>query len=130
MIERGPEPLPVLPGGAVVGADLPVGRDPRPLWRESIALLPDLGRLLRALATDPRVPGRAKLVAGAAVAYVAGPVDLLPDVFAVGGVDDVVVVLLAVRFLVATAGYDLVRELWTGTDDGFGLVIVLAGVRD
>jgi 3-hydroxyacyl-CoA dehydrogenase len=33
-----------------------------------------------------------------------------------------------VRQLVATAGYDVVREHWTGTDDGFGVLIVLAGV--
>jgi uncharacterized membrane protein YkvA (DUF1232 family) len=97
--------------------------------REAIALLPDLARLLRALVADPRVPRRAKLVAAAAVGYVASPVDLLPDVIpTVGGVDDLVVVLGAVRYLVATAGYDLVRELWTGNDAGFSLVIVLTGV--
>jgi hypothetical protein len=33
-----------------------------------------------------------------------------------------------VRRLVTAAGYDLVREHWTGTDDGFGVLIVLAGV--
>ena len=126
MSDRGNDPLPVAAGAF---GELFDGREPRPLWRESIAVLPDLGRLLRSLVADPRVPRRAKLVAGTAIAYVAGPVNLLPDVLPMGGVDDVVVVLLAVRYLVATAGYDLVRELWTGTDDGFGVVIVLAGVR-
>jgi uncharacterized membrane protein YkvA (DUF1232 family) len=97
--------------------------------REAIALLPDLARLLRALVADPRVPRRAKLVAAAAAGYVASPVDLLPDVIpTLGGVDDLVVVLGAVRYLVATAGYDLVRELWTGNDAGFSMVIVLTGV--
>jgi uncharacterized membrane protein YkvA (DUF1232 family) len=97
---------------------------------EAVALLPDLARLLRALVGDPRVPRRAKIVAAAAGAYVASPIDLLPDVIpTVGGVDDLLVVLSAVRFLVATAGYDLVRELWTGNEAGFSLVIVLAGVR-
>lgn len=110
--------------------------DATPAWRptrwsrEAVTLLPDLGRLLRALVADPRVPRRAKLVAGAAAAYVASPVDLLPDLVpSVGGVDDVVIVLAAIRYLVAAAGYDLVRELWTGNDAGFSLVIVLAGVE-
>jgi uncharacterized membrane protein YkvA (DUF1232 family) len=94
-----------------------------------VALLPDLGRLLRSLSRDPRVPWHAKAVAGCAALYVASPVDLLPDVVpGVGGVDDLLAVLVAVRQLVATAGYDVVREHWTGTDDGFGVLIVLAGV--
>jgi uncharacterized membrane protein YkvA (DUF1232 family) len=94
-----------------------------------VALLPDLGRLLRALVADPRVPRRAKIVAAAAAGYVASPIDLLPDaVPKLGGLDDLLVVVAAVRYLVATAGYDLVRELWTGNDAGFSLVIVIAGV--
>jgi uncharacterized membrane protein YkvA (DUF1232 family) len=92
-------------------------------------MLPDVGRLLRALSRDPRVPWHAKVVAAAAAVYVASPVDLLPDVIPhVGGVDDLLAVLLAVRRLVTAAGYDVVREHWTGTDDGFGVLIVLAGV--
>jgi uncharacterized membrane protein YkvA (DUF1232 family) len=92
-------------------------------------MLPDLGRLLRSLSRDPRVPWHAKAVAAGAAFYVASPVDLLPDVIpGVGGVDDLLAVLVAVRQLVATAGYDVVREHWTGTDDGFGVLIVLAGV--
>lgn len=75
------------------------------------------------------MPWHAKAIAGAAALYVASPVDLLPDVVpGVGGVDDLVAVLLAVRRLVTAAGYDVVREHWTGTDDGFGVLIVLAGV--
>lgn len=75
------------------------------------------------------MPWHAKAIAGAAALYVASPVDLLPDVLpGVGGVDDLLAVLLAVRRLVTAAGYDVVREHWTGTDDGFGVLIVLAGV--
>lgn len=92
-------------------------------------MLPDVGRLLRSLGRDPRVPWHAKAVAGAAAVYVASPIDLLPDVIPkVGGVDDLAVVLLAVRRLITAAGYDVVREHWTGTDDAFGVLIVLAGV--
>lgn len=92
-------------------------------------MLPDLLRLLRDLSRDPRVPRRAKLLGLAAAAYVAVPIDLVPDMIPVlGAVDDALVVIVALRRLVAAAGYDLVRELWTGTDDGFAMLIVLLGV--
>jgi uncharacterized membrane protein YkvA (DUF1232 family) len=92
-------------------------------------LLPDLGRLLRALIRDPRTPRRAKVIAALAAGYIAAPIDVLPDVVpGVGGVDDLLLVLWAVRRLVAIAGYDLVRELWTGTDQGFALVVVFSGI--
>ena len=67
------------------------------LWREAVGLLPDLGRLLRALVRDPRVPAARQGLAGvAAAAYVASPIDLLPDIVpGVGGIDDLLVGALA-----------------------------------
>lgn len=92
-------------------------------------MLPDLLRLLRALSRDPRVPRGAKVLALAAAAYVAVPIDVIPDGIPVlGTIDDAVVVVLALRRLVAAAGYDLVRELWSGSDDGFAMLVVLLGV--
>lgn len=92
-------------------------------------MLPDLLRLLRDLSRDPRVPRRAKLIGLAAAAYIAVPIDVIPDGIPVlGAVDDAVVVVLALRRLVAEAGYDLVRELWSGSDDGFAMLVVLLGV--
>jgi uncharacterized membrane protein YkvA (DUF1232 family) len=106
------------------------GWRPTRLSQEAVALLPDLARLLRALVADPRTPRRAKVVAAVAAAYVASPVDLLPDVIpSVGGIDDLFVVLGAIRYLVSAAGYDLIRELWTGNDAGFSLLIVFTGVE-
>ncbi len=124
------EPTTAATPGDDHAGDLTVdARVPRGLWREAIGLLPDLARLLRDLGRDPRTPRRAKLIAAGAAGYVAFPVDLLPDVVpGVGGVDDLLVVLWAVRRLVAIGGYDLVRELWTGTDGGFAMLIVIAGM--
>jgi uncharacterized membrane protein YkvA (DUF1232 family) len=128
-----PPPTEPTPGAdtAATTPDAAGPRVPRALWREAIALLPDLGRLLRGLWRDPRTPRRARALAGATAAYVAAPVDLLPDLVpGVGGVDDLLLVLWALRRIVAIAGYDLVRELWTGTDDGFAVLVVLAGIDD
>ena len=75
-------------------------------------VLPDLlvltGRLLR----DPRVPRRWKLALAALAAYLAFPLDLVPDFIPVAGqLDDVILVALVLRGLVRATGPELVREL-------------------
>jgi uncharacterized membrane protein YkvA (DUF1232 family) len=49
--------------------------------------------VLKLVASDPRVPKRAKWLAGAAVAYAVSPIDLIPDFIPViGHLDDVLIV--------------------------------------
>lgn len=49
--------------------------------------------VLRLAASDPRVPRRAKWLAAAAVAYLASPIDLIPDFIPVlGHLDDLLIV--------------------------------------
>lgn len=121
--------------GAVAAASGAVGTGTaplRPAWRELAALLPDVVRLLRDLLADARVPRRAKALALAATAYAAVPDGLLPGRLASAGhrLDEALAVLLAVRYLVVTAGYEVVRERWHGTDAGFALLMLLAGVAE
>jgi uncharacterized membrane protein YkvA (DUF1232 family) len=88
-----------------------------------------VARLLRGVATDPRVPRSAKVVAVVAAAYVVSPVDLIPDVLPViGQLDDVWIISRALRHLLRTAGHDVVREHWDGTDEGFAALLFVAGV--
>lgn len=99
--------------------------------RELTRFLPEVARLLYRVTRDGRVPWSAKAVAGAAVAYVVSPIDLLPDVVpGAGQLDDVLVVGKAIRYLLTTAGYEVLREHWTGSDQGFALLLVAAGVDD
>ena len=101
------------------------GLSPRAL----LALLRDVILLLKDLATDPRVPRREKILAGAAAAYLVLPVDLVPDFIPVlGQADDWWVALTALRRLVAGAGYEVVYGLWRGTDEGLAVVLSVAGV--
>ncbi len=85
-------------------------------------------RLLRDLATDPRVPLRAKTVAVAAVLYVAPGVRRLVPRPPLATLADPLVLLLAARHLVAAAGYEVVRERWRGDDAGFVWLLVLTGI--
>ncbi|MPZ72534.1 MAG: DUF1232 domain-containing protein [Nitriliruptorales bacterium] len=95
-----------------------------------LRIVGDVILLLKDLATDSRVPRSDKIVAGIAAAYLVTPVDLVPDWIPVfGQADDLAVVMFAVRRLMAGAGYDVIYELWRGTDEGLALVLTLAGVE-
>ena len=96
---------------------------------EEAANLPrDVARLLRDLATDPRVPWRAKALAGAAVLYVTpGLRQLLPRL-PVSAVVEPLVLAVALRQLIAAAGYEVVKETWSGDDAGFVWLLVLSGI--
>ncbi|HUG46811.1 MAG TPA: YkvA family protein [Candidatus Limnocylindria bacterium] len=72
---------------------------------------PVYGRLLWALASDPRVPASRKALLGLAAAYVVSPVDLIPDRIPVlGALDDVAVVVLAVDLFLDGLPRSLVNE--------------------
>lgn len=88
------------------------------LVRDMAGLVPNLLKLLAGLIRDPRVPRRSKLVVGAALAYVASPIDVLPEFIPmVGFVDDVLFVALAIGHLVDVAGEEVVLEHWDGPRD-------------
>lgn len=98
--------------------------------KELMRFLPDLGRLLLDVSRDDRVPLPAKVKSGAAAAYVLSPVDVIPDFIpGLGQMDDIAIVVWAVRNLFRSAGYDVLKELWKGTDDGFALLLMVAGVE-
>jgi len=66
--------------------------------------LPTYARLVWGLARDPRVPTQQKLVLGGIAAYLAFPIDVIPDFIPVIGlVDDLIFIpialALAVRFI-------------------------------
>lgn len=95
----------------------------RQLARDAVFLLPNLLKLLGRLIKDPRVPRRSKLVLGAAIAYVASPVDLIPEVIPVAGVvDDIFLIAFSLNHLIKRAGTEVVTEHWDGPQDLLGLI--------
>jgi uncharacterized membrane protein YkvA (DUF1232 family) len=108
----------------------PTKAEVRSAWRELGRFLPAVATLLWRLARDPRVPWLGKAAAAGAVVYVVSPIDIVPDVLGgVGRIDDVWIVVRALRFLFRSAGYELMQELWPGTDEGFHALVVVAGIR-
>ena len=90
----------------------------------------DVILLLKDVAGDPRVSRSDKWIAVAAAAYLASPVDLIPDVIPVlGQLDDLGVAAVALRRLLSGAGYEVIHDLWRGSDEGLALLLALAGVQ-
>ena len=83
--------------------------------REIATLLPNLLRLFKGLVRDPRVPRRSKWLLIFGAAWVASPIDLIPEFIPVlGPLDDAVVAALILRHLLRTAGREVVTEHWRG----------------
>lgn len=94
----------------------------------STALLRDLAHLVGTLVRDRRVPWHAKVAAAAALAYVAPGVRRWLPRPPAAVVTEPLVLLVAVRYLVAAAGYEVVRESWRGDHAGFVWLLVLTGI--
>jgi uncharacterized membrane protein YkvA (DUF1232 family) len=99
------------------------------LLREALRVLPDVLRLLRRLAADKTLPRGVRIRLGLLLAYLAIPIDLIPDFIPVlGYADDAIIVTAVLRGVVRVAGIDAVRRHWPGTDDGFTAVTRLTGL--
>lgn len=96
--------------------------------RAIAGFIPDLAVLFSGLLRDPRVPRRRKVWIGALVAYLASPIDLVPDFIpVVGQLDDAVLVMLVMRIVLRGTDAELVREHWRGPESSLKLVLRLAG---
>ncbi|MGZ8695149.1 MAG: YkvA family protein [Gaiellaceae bacterium] len=95
--------------------------------RELAAFVPDCIVLLKRLIGDPRVPRRAKVALALLVPYLASPIDLIPDFLpGIGQLDDALLLVAALRYVVRLAGRDVVTELWPGSPGGLRLVLAAA----
>lgn len=93
--------------------------------------VPDCAVLFGRLARDPRVARRYKLMLFGVAAYLALPIDLVPDFIPIAGqLDDAIIVALALRAVLGGAGNELLAEHWPGPANSLVLVERLAGVRD
>jgi uncharacterized membrane protein YkvA (DUF1232 family) len=95
--------------------------------RDIVRFLPDCLLLFKRLLGDRRIGWRAKIVLVLMLAYLAMPFDLIPDFIPVlGQLDDVLLVMVVIGYVVKLSGENVVRELWPGTDSGLEIVLRLA----
>lgn len=106
-----------------------IGRPDELRIRDALRLLPDLIRMLRRLAGDKELPRGVRVRLWLLLAYLALPIDLVPDFIPViGYADDAVIVALALRSVTRRAGPEALTTHWPGTPDGLAAVRRLAGL--
>jgi uncharacterized membrane protein YkvA (DUF1232 family) len=97
-------------------------------FRDAVRMLPDLLRLLRRLARDDSLPRGVRVRLALLLAYLAVPIDLVPDFVPIlGYADDAVIVALVLRSVVRRAGREAVERHWPGSPEGLGVLLRLAG---
>jgi uncharacterized membrane protein YkvA (DUF1232 family) len=102
----------VLWSAAVIGL---IALGHRSQARELATLIPNLLVLFRGLLRDPRVPRGAKLWLGLAIAWIASPIDLIPEFIpVVGPLDDAIVAALVLHRLLRRTDRTVVFEHWRG----------------
>lgn len=106
-----------------------IARPKGSMLRESLRLLPDLLRLLPRLARDDTLPRGVRVRLWLLLAYLAMPIDLIPDFIPVlGYADDAIIVAAVLRSVVRRAGTAPLQRHWPGSDDGLFAVTRLAGL--
>lgn len=99
------------------------------LLKEALRLLPDVIRLLKRLATDPTLPRGVRIRLALLFAYLAFPLDLIPDFLPVlGYADDAIIVAAVLRGVVRRVGIAPLQQHWPGSPDGLAAVVRLAGL--
>ena len=100
------------------------------LLRESLRILPDLIRLLKNLTTDATLSRSVRIRLGLLMAYLALPIDLIPDFVPIlGYADDAILVVAVLRSVVRKAGVEPLRRNWPGSPNGFAALCRLAGLQ-
>lgn len=97
--------------------------------RSALRLIPDVVRLVRRLAGDKTLARGVRWRLWLLLAYLAMPIDVVPDFIPVlGYADDAIVIALTLRSVVRHAGPEALERHWPGTPEGLAAVFRLAGV--
>lgn len=100
----------------------------QPRLRDMLRLLPDTIGMLRRLAGDRTLPTGVRARLWLLLAYLAMPIDLVPDFIPVAGqLDDAILVALVLRHVLRAAGPDAIRRRWPGPERSLQVVLRLAG---
>jgi uncharacterized membrane protein YkvA (DUF1232 family) len=96
--------------------------------RDIVRVIPDVLRLLRSLVTDRSAPLDVRIVLVGLMAWIISPIDLIPEFIpVVGPLDDVVVAIVAMRYVRRRVGIAGLSSRWSGSPEGFALLARLMG---
>ena len=107
-----------------------IARPNRDTLKQLRRLLPDTTRLIRRLATDPTIPRSARIPVWGLLAYLAMPLDLVPDFIPmIGYADDVILVAFVLRRLLRRSDPARVLEHWPGSPESFASLQGILGLQ-
>lgn len=84
---------------------------------EYLLLVPDVFILLWRLVNDSRVSSKNKVMLGSGIAYYLFPLDLMPDFFGIGYLDDLVFAVYLLNKMLTDTDPAILREHWSGKTD-------------
>lgn len=126
--ERGshPEAARVASEGGAQGSERATGASARSdsdRLRDLGLFLPRMLKLVGRLLVDPAIPTMDKVLLGAAIFYVVGPIDLIPDSIPIlGQLDDLYLLAICLLRLLNQGGPEKVRDNWDGPEDIISLL--------
>jgi uncharacterized membrane protein YkvA (DUF1232 family) len=138
MAALNPEDVPFWPWGLlllfaglyVLGVAALIAAGRREDARALAGFIPDCLVLVSRLARNRRISRPRRVLLFGVLAYLALPIDLVPDFLpGIGQLDDAVVLGLALRLVVRGGGTELVREAWPGPEASLTLVLRAAGLE-
>jgi uncharacterized membrane protein YkvA (DUF1232 family) len=98
--------------------------------REVIGVIPDLVRMLRRIVTDRTSPLDVRLVLIGLLLWIISPIDLIPEFIpGLGPIDDIVVAIVALRYVRRRMGVEALRDRWPGSPEGFRLLLQVIGAE-
>lgn len=83
-----------------------------------LLLLPNLVILVSKVTLDNRVPRQIRLFAGAMMAYVLSPIDIIPELITgpAGFIDDLFIIALGLNIIIKHVDPSILDEHWKGRD--------------
>lgn len=104
-------------------------RPSRELAGPALRLLPDVLRLIGRLLADPATPRSVRAALLFLGAWLAFPIDLIPDFIpGLGQLDDLVVAAIVLRWVGRRLGADRLHADWPGTPQSYDLLMRLIGL--
>lgn len=96
--------------------------------RELATLVPNIAALFGGLLRDRRVPGGSKVLLAIAIAWIASPIDLIPEFIPIAGpLDDAIVAALVLRRVLRRTDQTVLEEHWRGEPATLEAILRLAG---
>ena len=97
--------------------------------RELLGIIPYVLRLIRALLADRSAPLDVRIVLVGMLAWIVSPIDLIPEFIPVlGPLDDVVVAVVAMRYVRRRIGSGALLARWPGSINGFAVLSRVIGL--